>query len=194
MRWGSREFPSNSMAYHPVMTRLLLATLLLLTDAATTGGRRRSRRSSRREEALSVHNYNFEADPQVAGNASPSFVAVDPHKTFGAWEGWGVSLCWWASAFGDREDLADAIFSFEDSVTITSAAEGPFVVPGLGLNIARYNAGGSSFAPAGEGEFMVVSPNIEPSRQVMGFWRDGASADPSSPSWNWTVDAKQVAM
>ena len=38
-----------------------------------------------------------------------------------------------AKAFGDRDDIADAIFTMK---SVTIAAE---TVPGLGLNIVRYN-------------------------------------------------------
>ena len=45
-------------------------------------------------------------------------------------ERWLKSL---AKAFGDRDDIADAIFTMK-SVTIAGET-----VPGLGLNIVRYN-------------------------------------------------------
>ncbi|OAQ61227.1 endo-beta-1,6-galactanase [Pochonia chlamydosporia 170] len=111
---------------------------------------------------------------------------VDP-STWGVWEGWGVSLAWWAKAFGDREDLADALFT-----TNWQSFQGQSL-PGLGFNIARYNAGASS-TKAYNGSSMVVSPNIKPSRQIDGFWLDWASSDPSSSSWDWSVDAKQRLM
>eukprot|EP01063_Lacrimia_lanifica_P001521 TRINITY_DN10771_c0_g2_i1.p1 TRINITY_DN10771_c0_g2~~TRINITY_DN10771_c0_g2_i1.p1 ORF type:complete len:430 (+),score=162.04 TRINITY_DN10771_c0_g2_i1:150-1292(+) len=41
---------------------------------------------------------------------------------------------------------------------------------------------------------MVVSPNINPSRLVEGYWVNWDSADPASPSWNWSADAKQRQM
>ena len=36
-------------------------------------------------------------------------VVLTSHS-YGAWEGWGTSLCWWAKIFGDRDDLADLFF------------------------------------------------------------------------------------
>ncbi|KAK2598093.1 Endo-beta-1 6-galactanase [Conoideocrella luteorostrata] len=113
--------------------------------------------------------------------------AIDPASKWGTWEGWGVSLAWWAKAFGDREDLANAFFSTKSQTLLGKN------VPGLGFNIARYNAGACS-SKSYNGSSMVVSPNIKPSRQIDGFWLDWASSDPSSSSWNWSVDAKQRAM
>ena len=86
------------------------------------------------------------------------------------------------------------------------------------MNIGRYNAGASSTSTV-NGSTMVKSPNVPAhrlfdgvltstpplaAREVpttvallstpAGFWVDGVSADPSSPSWNWTADAKQRAV
>ena len=41
---------------------------------------------------------------------------------------------------------------------------------------------------------MVASANIPAARQMEGYWLDGLSTDPSSSSWNWTVDANQRSM
>src|SRR5215510_375126 len=62
-------------------------------------------------------------------------VVVDPTADFGRWEGWGTSLAWWANVFGDRDDLADLFFT-TGTVSYSGAS-----LPGLGLNIARYNLG-----------------------------------------------------
>ena len=86
-------------------------------------------------------------------------------KSFGVWEGWGTSLAWWGKAFGDRDDLADAFFTLHSTVTINKT----FSVPGLGLNIVRYNAGATSSKPAG-GSTMVRSPHVKDSRLVEAFW------------------------
>jgi galactan endo-1,6-beta-galactosidase len=116
-----------------------------------------------------------------------STVSVDPGTTWGTWEGWGASLCWWASVFGTRDDLADIVFT-TNYTTLNGTS-----LPGLGLNIARYNAGACSTNTIGT-EAMVVSPNMIPFRQMAGFWRDWSSTNPSSASWDWTVDANQRAM
>ncbi|MDO4562628.1 MAG: glycoside hydrolase [Clostridia bacterium] len=66
--------------------------------------------------------------------ASHVTVHVDAADTspFGAFEGWGTSLCWWASHFGDlpEDERKALVAAFFDEET------------GLGLNIARYNIGG----------------------------------------------------
>src|SRR5712691_8810416 len=36
---------------------------------------------------------------------------INPGTTWGAWEGWGASLCWWANVFGNRNDMADVVFT-----------------------------------------------------------------------------------
>lgn len=114
-------------------------------------------------------------------------VNIDPETTRGVWQGWGTSLCWWAKVFGDRDDLADWLFT-----TKTVEINGQ-TLPGLGMTIARYNAGASSWNEI-DGRRMVVSKNILPFRQIESFWLDGKNPDPASASWDWSVDANQRAM
>jgi galactan endo-1,6-beta-galactosidase len=112
---------------------------------------------------------------------------IDPDTNWGTWEGWGTSLAWWAAAFGTRDDLANLFFT-TDSVTYSGTS-----VPGLGLNIVRYNAGASSWNTY-DGDTMVVSPDMIASRQIDGYWLNWASTDPTSSSWSWSVDANQREM
>ncbi|KAK4159048.1 glycoside hydrolase family 30 protein [Cladorrhinum sp. PSN259] len=112
---------------------------------------------------------------------------IDAKSNRGTWEGWGTSLAWWAAAFGNRDDLADIFFT-----TKTVNFQGQSL-PGLGFNIARYNAGASSWNSY-NGSKMVVSPKIIPSRQIEGFWQDWGNSNPSSSSWKWSVDANQRSM
>lgn len=114
-------------------------------------------------------------------------VAIDPSKTQGTWEGWGASLAWWAAVHGDRDDIADALFTTKQ-VTVDDAT-----LPGLGMNIVRYNAGACSWNEI-DGRRMAKSKIIFRYRQMEGFWLDGKNPDPSSASWDWSVDAKQRAM
>lgn len=116
-----------------------------------------------------------------------STLSLNLSTTYGIWEGWGVSLAWWAKAFGNRDDLASVFFS------LNSQSINGQTLPGLGFNIARYNAGACSNNTY-DGDSMVVSPNIKPSRQMDSFWLDWGSSDPTSSSWNWNVDANQRAM
>ncbi|MCW1924290.1 hypothetical protein OKA05_17120 [Luteolibacter arcticus] len=119
--------------------------------------------------------------------AEPMKVKLDPTAKQGTWDGWGASLCWWAAVFGDRTDLADAMFT-----TQAVRVEGE-LLPGLGLTIARYNAGACGWRKIGERE-MKKSKIILPYRQMQGFWLDDRSSDPASGSWDWSVDAKQRNM
>ena len=114
-------------------------------------------------------------------------VVIDPSINNGKWEGWGISLAWWAKVFGDREDVADVLFT---SGMVDFGGE---KLPGLGLTIARYNAGACGWNEI-DGRKMVVSKTIAPFRQIEGFWLDGKNPDPNSASWNWSVDANQRAM
>ena len=114
-------------------------------------------------------------------------VKVDPHKNWGIWEGWGTSLAWWANAFGDRDDVADLMFSTKQ-VKINGKE-----VPGLGFNIARYNVGGCSWRPS-HNETMKASNNIPKFKQIEGFWINWDSDDPKSNSWDWNVDKLQREM
>ncbi|RYG35392.1 beta-1,6-galactanase [bacterium] len=114
-------------------------------------------------------------------------IAPDPNTSHGVWEGWGTSLCWMGNVFGDRDDIADTFFTLKDVPLMDTR------LPGLGLNIVRYNAGACSWNEF-DGRKMAVSKIILPYRQMPGFWLDGKDPDPRSKSWDWTVDAKQRAM
>ncbi len=112
---------------------------------------------------------------------------INPQTTWGVWEGWGTSLCWWAGVFGNRDDLANIVFT-TNCTTLNGVS-----LPGLGMNIARYNAGACSWN-AINGDTMQVSTNIPAFRQIPGYWLDWFSSDPASSSWDWTVDANQRSM
>ena len=119
--------------------------------------------------------------------AAAKEIRLAPSAQSRVWDGWGVSLAWWGKVYGDRDDLADAVFS-----TRTTQVAGT-EVPGLGLNIARYNAGACSWNEI-DGRKMLVSKTILPFRQIDSFWLDPRDPDPASSSWNWNVDANQRAM
>jgi len=127
------------------------------------------------------------AEPAAPAAPEARTIRPDPAAPSRVWDGWGVSLAWWGKVFGDRDDLADAIFS----TRTTKVAGG--LVPGLGLNIARFNAGACSPAEF-DGRKMVVSKTILPFRQIDSFWLDPRSSDPKSASWDWNADANQRAM
>ncbi|MBC2904980.1 glycoside hydrolase [Streptomyces cupreus] len=114
-------------------------------------------------------------------------IAVNPGTRYGTWEGWGTSLAWWGNVFGTRDDFADLFFTTK-SVTYKGTS-----LPGLGLNIARYNLGACSWNSV-NGETMVKSPNIPAFKQIEGYWQDWNNEDPTSSAWDWTADATQRAM
>ncbi|MFF7282147.1 beta-1,6-galactanase [Streptomyces griseorubiginosus] len=114
-------------------------------------------------------------------------IAVSPGTSYGTWEGWGTSLAWWANVFGARDDFADIFFTTK-STTYNGTS-----LPGLGLNIARYNLGACSWNTVG-GESMVASANIPAFKQIEGYWQDWNNEDPTSSAWKWTADANQRAM
>lgn len=113
-------------------------------------------------------------------------VTVDPGTDHGTWEGWGTSLAWWANVFGDRDDFADLWFTTRNVVYNGQS------LPGLGMNIARYNLGACSWNSV-NGETMVASPNIPRFKQIETYWQDWRNTDPASSAWNWSADAKQRA-
>ncbi|MFI8187275.1 glycoside hydrolase [Streptomyces sp. NPDC085946] len=124
----------------------------------------------------------------AAGTAhADATIAVDPSTTYGTWQGWGTSLAWWANVFGARDDFADLFF------TTGSVPYDGRTLPGLGLNIARYNLGACSWNSV-NGASMVKSPNIPGFKQIEGFWQDWTDEDPASPAWKWSADADQRAM
>lgn len=115
---------------------------------------------------------------------------IDPDTTFGAFQGWGVSLAWWArTALGNDTTAADLLWTLAPNVTSPNVTLG---VPGLGFSVARYNAGACSFNAVG-GKRMVQSPNIPAWKQIPSFWLDPSNTDPSSAAWDWTADANQLA-
>ena len=123
----------------------------------------------------------------LASPAQASWATIDPDSDRGTWEGWGTSLAWWAKGFGGEEIYADILFT----------REWPWFdgrqLPGLGLNIVRYNAGACSWNSV-DGATMQKSGAIPGSRQIEGYWTDWYSSDPASSSWNWWADGNQRNM
>jgi len=106
----------------------------------------------------------------LAGQVSDTgreLIRVDPRQQQQTLEGWGTSLCWWASAVGGWGDQATKTHLME---LIFDAEEG------LGLNIVRYNIGGGE----------------NPRHDFMSSWRavPGFKADPDGP-YQWGADSGQ---
>jgi galactan endo-1,6-beta-galactosidase len=131
---------------------------------------------------------------QTLPTRADSTVTLNPRQSWGVWEGWGTSLAWWAKVFGTRDDLADLMFT--TNYTVLNGTS----LPGLGLNIARYNAGASSWNSITNGnsvDSMWVPSSMNPDRQMEGFWLNWNSTnyqDPTSANWDWSVDANQRSM
>ncbi|GAA2583558.1 glycoside hydrolase [Actinomadura fulvescens] len=126
----------------------------------------------------------------AAANAAYT-TRINPRNRFNHWDGWGASLSWWATVFGTDDALAD-LFYTRQAVKHPSL---PKTLDGLGFNIVRYNVGACTWEPVGQQrQRMVESRNIRRRKQIEGYWLNWDSADPASPSWRWTADAKQRAM
>jgi galactan endo-1,6-beta-galactosidase len=102
---------------------------------------------------------------------------VNPKRKWQIWDGWGASLAWWANAFGGgrkADALADILF------TRKRVKYDGKTVPGLDMNIVRYNAGGC-------GKGMAPSPQMPKYKAVEGFQTDAGS-------WDWSKDKNQRKM
>src|SRR5690349_3906572 len=78
--------------------------------------------------------------PRVQQASGPGYrVTINKNEDRGTWEGWGCSLAWWGNGVGgsDYERLyADLLFT-QGTVSVLGQE-----LPGLGMNIVRYNVGG----------------------------------------------------
>ena len=121
---------------------------------------------------------------------------VNPATNWGTWQGWGSSLAWWANVFGTNANMADVLYTRNNPISFSSN-QGTYSLPGLGLNVVRYNVGGTSTTPIAVGgvTYAPVNPsNLPPFRMIQNYWLDWSSADPASSSWDWTRDANQRSM
>jgi hypothetical protein len=136
---------------------------------------------------MSLRTLALAASALAAGAASASTtITVNPKTTFGTWEGWGVSLCWWTRVLGESALAADLLWTMNSSVSIPGSSS----VPALGFSIARYNVGGTNNATV-NGTRASLSSSFPWWKQLESFWVDGEDWDPSTPSWDWTADPTQ---
>lgn len=144
----------------------------------------------------------------------------------GIWQGFGVSLAWWANLFGTDERIADMVFTLHESVDVVgddaTNVDGILrQLPGLGLNVVRYNAGGScgqarddrgprprvaAHGPPSTNEYRgipaepcsydgatAIQTNIQDYKRIQTFWRNGRSRDVEDEnSWLWEVVVDQT--
>lgn len=145
-------------------------------------------------------------DSELISRELQEIVKINPLNDHGTWEGWGLSLAWLANLFGEDEKLADMFFTIEESVKL---AEGLDSFPALGLNIARYNAGGTCGGQRDDLDiFQGVSTvacqydgvkskwsGTTDYRRIQTFWMNWGSKDPTNTtSWRWNVDLNQRQM
>ncbi|HLV81376.1 MAG TPA: glycoside hydrolase [Chthonomonadaceae bacterium] len=104
------------------------------------------------------------------------------------WKGWGCSLAWWANAvtltsYGDT--YAGIVFGSGGTVTYNNQS---VTLPGLELNVMRYNVGGG-----GPGNTLY---NGTPwYKDIQGYWPGAWSSwDPTTSGWNWYADSAQRNM
>jgi O-glycosyl hydrolase len=104
----------------------------------------------------------FRPQSLFASGAATTVAKINPANILiDNFQGWGVSLCWWANVVGgysNRDEYADLVFNT------------------LKLNIVRYNiGGGENPEDPGTIQFRARVPGFEPKRGV----------------WNWDADQNQ---
>ncbi|KAG7378366.1 hypothetical protein PHYBOEH_000388 [Phytophthora boehmeriae] len=136
------------------------------------------------------------ADSPVTVSTPPQ-IKVEATSTGVVWEGWGTSLAWWTNVYGGSEDLAELLFSLSENPLVETTDGSILDLPALGLNIARYNIGGSGsnvIDDGGEEIAMKISNDMPAYKTAESYWLDWLSSDPTTSSWNWTADAGQRTM
>lgn len=112
---------------------------------------------------------------------STSSISVDRSHDLGTWEGWGSSLAWWGRAIGGTQN-ADY---YADLIYTTKETDG---LPGIGLNIVRFNVGGGGINQPRENKGQKLQWQMD----IHGYWTDPDTAAPEK--WSWSVDENQRAM
>ena len=115
-------------------------------------------------------------------------LVVNSHERRGVWEGWGCSLAWWGNGVGGsaHESLYEDLFFTQKSVPFLGQA-----LPGLGLNIVRYNVGGGGRNDHFNGAVENIPPAFSWYKHIDGYWINWNSPLPTSSSWDWTRDSNQ---
>lgn len=119
--------------------------------------------------------------PAHAEDPVPFLAPVDPGVVLqDDFQGFGTSLAWWADVVGDwseprRTQMLDLLFA--DSAQIDGST-----VPGLSLDVVRYNAGASEPGV----QYPVVDPHL-PERH--GAWIE--SLVRADGTYDWSADAAQ---
>ncbi|MDH4390827.1 MAG: RICIN domain-containing protein [Aquabacterium sp.] len=134
----------------------------------------------------------------LAQAQTTSTVRIDPSDRRATWEGFGAGLSWWAHAAGGTPYQATYTNMFFGMAPVEfRTPTRTFTALGLGLNLVRYNVGGGGLPGDSPSGYRDQRPplNVQPwHKDIDGYWRDWFSADPTSPSWDWTRDARQRAV
>lgn len=116
-------------------------------------------------------------------------LTVNKSDNRGSWEGWGCSLAWWGKGVGSssyQTTYADLMF------TLGNVSFMGQPVPGLGLNIARYNVGGGGLPSDNISGTVEARPSgLAWYKDIDGYWKDWSSTDTASTSWDWNRDSNQ---
>lgn len=127
----------------------------------------------------------------LLGSSAVADYTLNINKTEnrGTWEGWGGSIAWLGKGVGGsayQNTHADLLF------TLNNVAFNGTTLPGLGLNIARYNIGGGGIPGENIDGTVERKPSSMPwYKDIDGFWKDWYSLDVNSSSWDWSRDANQ---
>ena len=99
-------------------------------------------------------------------------LVVNSHERRGVWEGWGCSLAWWGNGIGGSayESLYEDLFFTRKSVPFLGQA-----LPGLGLNIVRYNVGGGGRNDHFNGAVENIPPAFSWYKDIDGYWITGTA-------------------
>jgi galactan endo-1,6-beta-galactosidase len=115
-------------------------------------------------------------------------LTVNKNDNRGAWEGWGCSLAWWGKGVGNsayQTTYADLVFTTKN-VSFNGAN-----LPGLGLNIARYNIGGGGLPGDIPGLVENKPAGMPWYKDIDGYWKNWNSTALTSGSWDWYRDSNQ---
>ncbi len=124
--------------------------------------------------------------PATGTARADATIGVNPGTKYGSWEGWGTSLRLVGQCVRRPGRLRRHLLHHQ--VRGVRRQD----LPGLGLNIARYNLGAAQWHTV-SGASMVASANIPAFKQIEGYWQDWNNEDPTSSAWDWTADANQRA-
>ena len=124
---------------------------------------------------------NCAQDLRRANTDASGYISLEVTHDLGTWQGWGSSLAWWGRAVGgtgNADYYADLIYTKKETDGL----------PGLGLNVVRYNVGGGGMNQPQENK----GGKLQWQMDIHGYWTDPRISDPTS--WDWSADENQRSM